>query len=421
MIWKPELVISCPASSRSGYGDHARDIIKSLIAMDKFDIKVIDQRWGDCPKTELDNYPEIKALCIPNLSRQPEVWIQVTVPNEFQKVGKFNIGITAGIETDRCSAEWLQGCNNMDLVIVPSNFSKSIFENTTYTGKDSQGNTVELKLNVPIEVVFEGLDISVFKKTTTKNSTVENLMSGVESDFCFLFVGHWLQGQPGHDRKDIVTLLQTFHNTFKNKSKKNQPTLLLKTGKSGFSKMDEHFIRKAVLNFTGQDGPAIKIVHGDMTPEELNALYNHPKVKSMVSFTKGEGFGRPLLEFGMTGKPILASNWSGHIDFLKHATLLPGKVDNVHPSVFQPKMIIEGSKWFYIDPNTASSYMNAVHKDYKVFLEQSRKQTQHIKNNFTLEKADEDYNTVLSKYVPDFPEPVALNLPKLDLPKLEKV
>ena len=191
---------------------------------------------------------------------------------------------------------------------------------------------------------------------------------------------------------------------------------------SGFSKVDEHALRKRILSITGIDGPEVKILHGDLTPKELNALYNHSKVKAMVSFTKGEGFGRPLLEFGMTGKPILASNWSGHVDFLsEHATLLPGQLLDVHPSAQWKDVIVKGSKWFYVDVNTAASYMKALHKDYKVFTENSRKQTQYIKDNFTLTHADKLYLDVFTKYVPEFPEPVKLNLPDLKMPKLEKI
>ena len=420
MIKKPSLIISCPASSRSGYGDHARDIVHSIIKTNKYDVQILDQKWGNCPKTELSKYPELAKMCITQITKQPDVWIQVTVPNEFQKIGKYNIGITAGIETDRCAHTWLQGCNNMDLIIVPSKFSKQVFENTKYTGKNPDGSETELKLNVPVEVVLEGLDTSVFHKTKEKNSTVESLMAN-ESDFCFLFVGHWLSGEFGHDRKDIATLIRTFSSTFNKKSKKNQPTLLLKTGMAGFSKVDEHSIRKRVLQLTGTDGPKVKLIHGDLTPEELNALYNHPKIKAMVSFTKGEGYGRPLLEFGITGKPIIATNWSGHVDFLKHATLLPGEVKEVHPTAQIENMIIAGSKWFYVDANMASSYLKSMHKDYKVFLENSRKQPQHIKDNFTLECADKLYADIFTKYIPDMPSAVEFKAPEISLPKLEKI
>ena len=134
----------------------------------------------------------------------------------------------------------------------------------------------------------------------------------------------------------------------------------------------------------------------------------------MISFTKGEGFGRPLMEFGATGKPIIATNWSGHVDFLKHATLLPGKIMPVHKSALWKDLIVEGSNWFYVDYVAAKNYMKVIHKDYKVFCEESRKQPNYIKNNFSLEKADEVYADVLDKYIPEIPEPVQLKLPKLE-------
>ena len=104
---KPNLIISAPASSRSGYGDHARDLIRSLIAMDKFSIEILDQPWGSCPRNAMPQ--EFSKMVIPQLTAKPDIWIQVTVPSEFQKVGKYNIGITAGMETTMVSPEWLQG------------------------------------------------------------------------------------------------------------------------------------------------------------------------------------------------------------------------------------------------------------------------------------------------------------------------
>ena len=414
MNWKPSLIISCPASSRSGYGDHARDIVYTILKQDKYDVKILDQPWGACPRTELASHPELAERVITSVNSQPEVWIQVTVPNEFQKVGKYNVGITAGIETDRCAHQWIQGMNNMDLNIVPSEHAKQVFMNTSYDGKDQNGLPVTLKVETPIEVIFEGLDLDVYKKTTTAEPVIDELMSSVESNFAFLFVGHWLKGEIGHDRKDVSTLVRAFHNAFKNKAKKNQPALILKTGMAGFSRVDEHEVRKRILGLVGPAGPEVKFIHGDLTASEMNALYNHSKVKAMVSFTKGEGFGRPLLEFGATGKPILASDWSGHLDFLKHATLLPGQLLEVHPSAQWKDVIIPGSKWFYVDPNTASAYLKAVHKDYKVFCEESRKQPSYIKKNFSMQACDELYHSTFDKYIPDFPEPVKLKLPKLE-------
>jgi glycosyltransferase involved in cell wall biosynthesis len=429
---KPVLVISCPASSRSGYGDHSRDLIRSLISMDKFDVKILDQVWGGCPRNALssDTDQDIMSRFIPGLQAQPDVWIQVTVPNEFQPVGKYNIGITAGMETDLVSAPWIQGCNRMNLIIVPSKHSKNVFEQTTFDQQDKNTGqkTGVLKLTTPIEVLFEGLDLNTFNKITDKAklpATIVSTIDEIKEDFCFLFVGHWLNGEMTHDRKDVGGMIQTFLHSFKGKATRNQPALILKTSSAGFSVIDRENMLKRIDTIKRQLGnislPNIYLLHGDLTPEELNGLYNHPKVKSMVSFTHGEGFGRPLLEFSVTGKPVLASNWSGHVDFLdKHGFGLPGEMQNVHKSAVWKDVIIPESKWYYVNYGYASGVMKDLVKNYKTYLETSRKQTKYVKDNFTLEKMSELFKIMVDNNIPEFPKQVELKLPKLKLPKLEK-
>tara|TARA_Y100001972_G_scaffold18773_1_gene21475 strand:+ start:25417 stop:26700 length:1284 start_codon:yes stop_codon:yes gene_type:complete len=424
---KQKLVISCPASSRSGYGDHSRDIIKSLISMDKFDIKILDQRWGWCPRTALQDEPELAELVIPlgtPLTEQPDVWIQVTVPNEFKPVGKFNIGITAGIETDRVAPEWLEGMNRMDINIVPSHHSKLVFEQTKYDKKDKQGNAVsKIELEKPIYVLFEGLDINVFDKTPSEKLVSVKGLDEIKESFCFLSVGHWLQGELGHDRKDIGGVIQTFIHTFKNMQTK--PALILKTSSATFSVMDRYDMEKRIKSiYSGLGGdiekmPKVYLLHGDLTPQEMNSLYNHPKVKAMISLTHGEGFGRPLLEFSVTGKPTIATNWSGHVDFLNnYGFRIPGKVDEVHKSVFQEGIIEKGAKWFYADYGYASKLLKDVYRKYKTFLTTSRKQRKYVKDNFTLDLMKDEFSEIIKENVP---EPVKLKLPTLKLPKLEKI
>ena len=170
-MMKLNLVVSCPASSRSGYGNHSRDLIRSLIKMDKYNIQVIDQRWGACPRTELlkEEFSDIAALVAktPPVQSDIDIWIQITVPNEFQPVGKYNIGITAGIETDRVAPQWLEGMNRMDLTLVPSMHSVNGFS-IMYDKMNQQTNQKEgeLKLEKPIHILMEGIDLDVYNKTT---------------------------------------------------------------------------------------------------------------------------------------------------------------------------------------------------------------------------------------------------------------
>ena len=181
----------------------------------------------------------------------------------------------------------------------------------------------------------------------------------------------------------------------------------------------------------GNTAPDIYLLHGDLTDSEMNSLYNHPKIKAMVSFTKGEGYGRPLLEFSTTGKPVLASNWSGHVDFLNkdYCTLLPGELTDVHASAVN-KFIIKGSKWFTVDYNYAARVIQDVIQNYKQYLSKSRKQTQYVKDNFSLEDMSEIFCKIVDDGMKHVPQQVGLKLPKLKkvssppilkLPKLKKV
>ena len=426
MINKPKLVISCPASSRSGYGNHARDLIRSLIELDKFDINIIDQRWGNCPRTEIvrPENKDIANLCLktPQLEQQPDIWMQVTVPNEFQPMGKYNIGITAGIETDRVSPEWLEGMNRMDMNIVPSLHSARGFS-CTYDKIDQKTQQVvdTLRNMKPIEVLFEGVDMKVYNKKAEIESSVSKTLDSIPEDFCFLLCGHWMNGEFTHDRKDIGGTIHTFLSTFTKLSSRNQPALVIKTGIS-FSVPEEVVVTKKIKSIREQflkankRVPSIYIVWGDLTDKEMNSLYNHPKIKAMVSFTHGEGYGRPLAEFSTTGKPTISSNWSGHTDFLSESGILvEGELRQVHPSVVWDNVIMKESQWYYVNYPYASGVLKDVHKNYKKYCEKTRKQTKYMKDNFSLDKMTESFGIILEKYLPSF------EMAEFEVPKLEEL
>ena len=90
---KPLLVFQAPVATRSGYGDHSRDILKSLFELDKYDVKVVPTRWGNTPQDQIDPTTgfgqKILQNIVARLDRQPDIFIQVSVANEFRKVGKY--------------------------------------------------------------------------------------------------------------------------------------------------------------------------------------------------------------------------------------------------------------------------------------------------------------------------------------------
>jgi len=423
---KPLAVVSCPIDTYSGYGARSRDFVKALIkSKPEWDVKVLGQRWGNTRFGYLKDHNEVElnSLIIPKLTTKPKIWFQISVPNEFQPVGEYNIGVTAGIETTVCAATWVQGVNRMDLVITSAQHGKRVFENSVYEMQDDKTKQPKgkLQLSKPVEVLFEGVDLSKYK-TVTGSSSITKELDKIKEQFCFLFVGHWLQGEHYQDRKNVGGMIEEFLHTFKHTSVK--PALILKTQTSNSSILDrDKIIQKidAVKASIGVDDlPNIYLVHGELTDSEVNELYNHRKVKSMISLTKGEGFGRPLLEFTTTGKPLITSGWSGQLDYLDKdlALLIGGTLETIHESAVVKDMLIPESKWFKYDSKEARTALKFVFKNYKKASRLSTKLGAKNKKEFSLDKMTEKLESILTEYVPFFPLELSF---KPVLPKVIKI
>jgi len=326
------------------------------------------------------------------------------------------------METTGVHHSWVEGVNRMNLTLVPSEHSKTSFLNSTFQQQNQQGQIVgELKVNKPIEVLFEGVDLESF----TAKKTTDFDLSKIKEPFAYLCVGHWLPGDFGEDRKNISYTIKAFLEVFKNKKK--APALILKTpvGNSSYMGRDEVVKRieqiKASVN--SKNLPSIYLLNGDLSEQQLNNLYNHPKVRAFVMFTKGEGFGRPLLEFSLTKKPILTTNWSGHIDFLKKefCCLVDGELQNVHHSAAQKDMILQETKWFKPNDGQVGFFLKDVYENYKNYQELAKRQAFYSKENFSLSKMEEKLLEILEQNVPEIAKEVKLQLPKLQLPKLKKI
>ena len=419
---KKLMLICAPVSSRSGYGDHARDLVRSFIEHNKYDIEILDVPWGECPRNALDNEKDIniisRILKTNQVNRQPDVYVDIRIPNEFQRYGKFNIGITAGIETNAVSNNWIESCNKMDLVLVPSEhskdgFVKAMYEKMQQLPDGSQQKIGELRLEKPIEVLFEGVDENIYKPID--NLTLD-LVDDIKEEFCFLMVGSWLQGEHTFDRKNIGGTLETFLNTFKTQSVK--PALILKTQHSSSSILDREDIKKKVEQISSSVKgklPDVYLLHGDLTDSEMNEMYNHPKVKAHITFTHGEGFGRPLLEASLSEKPVIASNWSGHTDFLpdNKAIMLPGSLTKVPSEAFPENIYVEGSQWFSVNYPVASNTIKDVYDNYKKYKPLGKKLSFENKNKFSLNAMTKEFEKILDKYLPEFEQQVDLKLPQL--------
>jgi hypothetical protein len=424
---KPLCVLSAPVFSRSGYGAWATDVSKSILRYDKFDLKIVPQRWGNCQSkrflNELTDPEDINVrscfLTSNVIDKQPDVFISMSIPNEFQNLGKFNIGMTAGIETTICSGEFLEGVNKMDVTIATSNHAKHVFETSKLYKKLQDGSQHSLNLQKPVEVCFWGANTNVFKKTDEKVESVESIMKKIDERFAFLFVGQWTHGGLYSDRKDIGNLIKTFTSTFKSTEKTQRPCLILKTSGSAYSTTDRFDMLnkiKTIQSEIGGDCPNVYLLHGELNDVELNALFNHEKIVSHISFTHGEGYGHPLLLQTLSGKPLLVSNWSGHLDFLneKYAELLKGSLSQI-PKESANKWLLPESKWFNVSYGSAEEHMKKIffsRKNEKI-IEKAEKLRIENMSKFSLNKMDERLWQIFDQYIPTFSIENKFVLPKL--------
>lgn len=419
-----KVLMYAPIMTRSGYGDHSRDIAYSILKNKDYKLQIFPVNWGntswDGLDLETEKGREIEKHIVNNPMSNPDIFIHVTIPNEFMQLGTYNIGITAGIETDLCMPEWIDGCNRMDMVIGTSNHTIDVLKNSVFDKHEKETDRlldiVKLKDSLKLEVLFEGVNTSVFRKISVISDNMRKKLDVIKESNCYLFVGHWLQGDLGQDRKDVGMLIKIFCETFKNKPSTTRPALVLKTSGSSYSIHDYQDIQSKINQITEgiKNCPSVYIIHGNLTDSEMNELYNYHKIKAMVSFTKGEGFGRPLLEFTTTGKPVIASNWSGQIDFLnpEMSVLLPGELTPVHKSVLNSWFMKE-ARWFTVNYIYAMKILQSVENSYKEYKTRSENQKKYTESNFTFDMMSEKLYSILSTI--RVSEEIVLNLPKLKI------
>jgi ADP-heptose:LPS heptosyltransferase/glycosyltransferase involved in cell wall biosynthesis len=345
---KLKLLFRGPVLTASGYGVHARQLLRALVDSGEFDISVEAIKWGETPFIFGDEVRWIGPLT-ENLRRDGgqasyDVSVQVTIPNEFERRARFNVGVTAGIEVDVVSPEWIHRCNeNVDLVVVPSEHSLNGFR-VAYRAQDGQ----ELRLTVPITVVHEGFDPRVFTNSSAYVPDRSPLLPDDLPSMNLLHVGLGLDKAMGEDRKNISTLVRWFLEEFKGEADRG---LILKSSIVNNSLLDFELLKKKVSEIRSAVGcgehPRVTLVHGRISDQELAGLYRDPRVSAFISLTHGEGFGLPLLEAAACGLPVVATGWSGHLDFLRHAAFVsvPFDMVGVPESVVWKGVIDQGRGW----------------------------------------------------------------------------
>jgi glycosyltransferase involved in cell wall biosynthesis len=446
------VLMIAPFNTRSGYGDHARSLYYSIMDREDLDIKCIDVKWGNTPRNHLrPEVPRHKKLLDTfvrqeQIQGQPDVLIDIRIPNEFATGGKVNIGITAGVETDVVSPEFLDGMNRMNFNIVPSRFTADTFNRCTYDKMQDLPNgqkqkAGEVKNEKPISVLFEGVDTDIYcpkQKHELEKDVYDELNELIKEDFAYLHVGQWGQQGFGEDRKNIGVLIKSFLKAFANIP--NPPALVLKTNGANFSVLDRHDIKKRIQQvkdmFVGVDLPNIYLIHGDFTIDEMSTLYNHPKIGAFITCTHGEGFGRPMLEASCCDLPVIASKWSGHLDFLtdSESMLIDGFLKEVPKSVLWPPIIVEPSKWFNVNEADVVRKIRTFHKKRKLIQKKATRLGKKNRREFSLKAMADKFNQIIDGVLKEIPQAVGLKLPKLKkvggetsqpakikLPKLKKV
>jgi glycosyltransferase involved in cell wall biosynthesis len=330
------VVLRGPALTQSGYGVHARQISRWLLNRSDFDVKFMVLPWGDTPWLLNDELydglvGEIMKRTVPS-TYKADISFQLQLPNEWDpSIANVNIGITAAVEADRCNPEWITACNRMTAVVVPSQHSMASLTNTGTVTR-------------PLFVIPESYCDAIRSEQLPE-------LPQFSTSFNFLIFGQLTGNNPENDRKNIFYSIKWLCEAFKDDP---EVGIVVKTNIGRNSRIDRGITKNILTNVVKESrrnnpNPKVYLLHGDMNDAEIAALYKHPQIKALVALTHGEGYGLPILEAAASGLPIIATGWSGYLDFLKHGKYISiyYKLGEVHPSRIDGKIFVKGARWAY--------------------------------------------------------------------------
>lgn len=413
---KIKTLIRAPALTQSGYGVHSRQLIAALMNDPTIDLYLESIPWGNCAFLTDTTAP---TQALKQLSARYEqakhqkqdtnfdLFISVTIPQEFERKGTLNIGVTAAVETDRCSAEWLKKCNEMDLIIVPSRHAYNNIATTCMNWVKKETNeSGQIRLEKPMAIAAEGFDKNIFRQRNDLKTRVKSLK--FKSDFNFLVVGQWGSGGYGEDRKNIANTVLYFLKAFQGRK---DVGLVLKVNLARYNETDRDLIQQRIdaikNNFPEDQRPPIYLLHQKLSDEEMGELYNHPQIKCLLSLTHGEGFGLPLLEAAACALPVIATNWSGHLDFLKpdnNEKLFSAVAYDLRPipdaAVWEP-VLIKDSQWAVPREDDAIHRMRKMVDSYRKPKEWAEKLAGIVHKHFDLETTQRFFLGIIRKALSD--------------------
>ena len=386
---KKRVLIRAPLFTVSGYGVHARQIFEWAISRSDFDVYVQPLQWGVTPwlinPDDKDGLVGeiMKRIADPSNNQKFDITFQVQLPNEWDpNLGSFNVGITAAVETDICNKSWIHACNKMDAIIVPSTHTKKVLTDSGVT------------LEKPIFVVPESYHSSIDKNECSIDIELK-------TDFNFLVFGQVTGNNPENDRKNLFYTIKWLCEEFKNDSNVG---IVVKTNSGRATKIDRNMTTRLFSNLLTQVRgknifPKVYLLHGNMNEDEVAALYRNDKIKALVSLTRGEGFGLPLLEAAASGLPVIATGWSGHTDFMNHGKYISidPKLTPIHKSRVDEKIFVQGAKWAEVSESEVKSKLRTFYDKPAIPLQWAKELAPIIKSKYNIDAIKENFNSVMSE------------------------
>lgn len=383
-----KIVIAGPLLSSSGYGVHSRQIaqwaLEDLEPMG-WTVQFATVGWGNTPNFHKNNslIQKIKQR-ITKIESRPDIFIHIALPNEWQTIGKLNIGITAAVETTKANPEWKKHCDKMNIVVVPSQHAAN---SLLLTGV----NKYKIKV-IPESYIPEVQEPQ--KKLPLELSTNKNL----------LIFGQ-ITGDKEGDRKNTIKAIEIFLNTFKDNK---EIGLVVKTNVARHTTTDREASKKALQQVVKEirgdsEYPKVHFLHGYMTDSEIAALYQHPQISGLYSCTRGEGFGLPLLEAAVAGLPVVASNWSSHPEFLNHGKWikLDGELIDIplqkvsNYEVSDKNIFIKESKWFEVNSEKASETLLSFFEKLDINKDNANTLRKVLRKEYSHKKIKKLYNNLV--------------------------
>jgi len=381
------ILFRSPALTLSGYGQHSRMIARWLLSRSDLNVRFQFTPWGNTPwcvdRERFDGLiGKLLDKSVDLQSRDADVAISLCLPNEWDNtLGDVNIGMTAGVETDRCNPVWTEACNKMSAVVVPSQHAKLSLN----------ANAIQK----PVFVIPES-----YPTLFDSEHDIEQI--DFSTDFNFLVFGQLTGDNPHNDRKNTYFTIKWLCEEFKNDPNVG---IVLKTNLGRNSYVDRNqvtdLVKKLLREVRKENYPRIHLIHGDLHDKDVLSLYKNKKIKALISATRGEGFGLPLLEAARCELPIIATGWSGHLDFLKKGKFIElfYQMNDVHPSRIDNTIFMPGSRWADVQEadfkkKTRKFYLNStIPKQWAVDLAKT------IKNEYSENSINAVYNEVLKDFI----------------------